>query len=195
MKNLKVNQSVPQQLSQQLNQQLNQTSSQTLDQKLKQHTGFPPVFNKRTHTLILGSFPGEASLHAAQYYAYPQNQFWRLLEAIIHEPLTELPYSQKLVCLLDSGFGLWDVIANARRVGSLDSNIREHTRNDLLALVDILPRLETIAFNGGTAAKIGIKALEERAQRYRILRLPSSSPAHASLTYSQKLESWRALTV
>jgi hypoxanthine-DNA glycosylase len=85
------------------------------------------------------------------------------------------------------------VIATARRTGSLDSKIREPTQNDLLTLIGSLPALNTIAFNGGTAAKIGIKALETRANDYRILLLPSSSPAHASLSYAQKLVVWLQL--
>ena len=105
-----------------------------------------------------------------------------------------MEYQKRLSVLLKHRIGLWDVIANAQRIGSLDSDIRDHAQNDLLALVDTLPELETIVFNGGTAAKIGMKALGEQAAQYRILLLPSSSPAHASLAYSQKLVSWRALT-
>jgi hypoxanthine-DNA glycosylase len=104
-----------------------------------------------------------------------------------------LNYESRLSALLSHHIGLWDVIANAHRIGSLDSDIREHTHNDLLMLIETLPKLATIAFNGGTASKIGIKALGQRAQQYRILLLPSSSPAYASRSYCQKLELWRAL--
>jgi len=101
--------------------------------------------------------------------------------------LAGLDYETRLSTLLDHRIGLWDVIANARRTGSLDSQIREHTNNDLLALLNTLPELSAIAFNGGTAAKIGVKALEERVLQYRIILLPSSSPAHASLSLSKSL--------
>jgi len=154
---------------------------------------FAPVVASDTRTLILGSLPGVASLAAGQYYGHPHNKFWKLVEDVIGVALTEMDYAPRLQALLTHRIGLWDVIANARRIGSLDSNIRDHTQNDLLALLENLPKLETIAFNGGTAARIGLKALGERAEAYRILLLPSSSPAHAALSYGQKLEQWRQL--
>ncbi|OWY31174.1 DNA-deoxyinosine glycosylase [Herbaspirillum robiniae] len=154
---------------------------------------FPPVVAADTRTLILGSLPGAASLAASQYYGHPRNGFWKLLSGITGEDLVPMAYEDRLQTLLEHRIGLWDVIANARRIGSLDSDIRDHTRNDLLALVGTLPALNTIAFNGGTAAKLGMKALGEQAGRYRILQLPSSSPAHASLSLAQKLDAWRQL--
>src|SRR5471030_994715 len=92
--------------------------------------GFPPIADDNTHTLILGSFPGVASLDVAQYYAHPRNQFWRLMGAVINEPLTELPYEQRLITLLQRGIGLWDVLAACERAGSLDTAIRHATPND-----------------------------------------------------------------
>jgi hypoxanthine-DNA glycosylase len=154
---------------------------------------FPHVTDAHTRILILGSLPGEASLAQNQYYAHPQNKFWKLVGDTIGVDLAGLEYQQRLSVLLEHRIGLWDVIADARRSGSLDSEIRDHANNDLLALLDSLPALTTIAFNGGTAAKIGLKALGARADNYRILLLPSSSPAHASLSYSQKLIAWRKL--
>lgn len=155
---------------------------------------FPPVVARDTRTLILGSLPGVASLAASQYYGHPRNAFWRLVGDSIGVDLVGLGYQERLSTLLEHRIGLWDVIANARRIGSLDSDIRDHSHNDLLALLDTLPELRTIAFNGGTAAKIGMKALGERAPRYGILLLPSSSPAHASLSYAQKLKAWKQLS-
>ncbi|TWC64541.1 DNA-deoxyinosine glycosylase [Herbaspirillum sp. SJZ099] len=154
---------------------------------------FAPVVARDTRTLILGSLPGVASLAASQYYGHPRNAFWRLVGDSIGVDLVGLDYETRLSVLLEHRIGLWDVIANARRIGSLDSAIREHSQNDLVTLIDTLPDLTTVAFNGGTAAKIGMKALGERALRYRTLLLPSSSPAHASLSYAQKLEIWRRL--
>lgn len=154
---------------------------------------FPPVVATDTRTLILGSLPGAASLAAAQYYGHPRNGFWKLVGNAIGAELVGLAYEARLAALLVHHIGLWDVIATAKRSGSLDSEIREPTQNDLLALIDSLPELNTIAFNGGTAAKIGLKALGARANDYRILLLPSSSPAHASVSVEQKLSSWRQL--
>ncbi|MBO9536073.1 DNA-deoxyinosine glycosylase [Herbaspirillum sp.] len=155
---------------------------------------FPPVVARDTRTLILGSLPGVASLAASQYYGHPRNAFWKLVGDSIGVELAGLDYPTRLSRLLEHHIGLWDVIATARRTGSLDSEIREHTQNDLLDLIGSLPELNTIAFNGGAAAKIGLKTLGMRANDHRILLLPSSSPAHASLSYAQKLVTWNQLT-
>jgi hypoxanthine-DNA glycosylase len=155
--------------------------------------GFPPVVVPNTHTLILGSFPGEASLAATQYYAHPRNQFWSLVGEVIGRDLVGMDYSTRLDTLLEHHVGLWDVMAEARRTGSLDSSIRDHASNDLVALIYTLPNLATIAFNGATAAKIGMRVLGEYGARYRLLSLPSSSAAHASVPYSVKLAAWRML--
>ena len=153
---------------------------------------FDPVVDAGTRLLILGSLPGEKSLAHSQYYAHPQNKFWMLLGDVLGVDLKSLPYDERLASLLAHGVGLWDVVAQAQRTGSLDSNIRERDDNDLLALAASLPRLHTIAFNGGTAAKLGVKVLGEHAQRYRIVSLPSSSPAY-TLAYAQKLQAWLSL--
>lgn len=153
---------------------------------------FPPVVNERVTTLILGSLPGAASLKATQYYAYPQNKFWELVGAVIHADLRSLPYDARLESLLDHGIGLWDVIAQAEREGSLDTAIRNETHNALIELVDTLPALKVIAFNGGTAAKIGRKQLKERTDQFMLLDLPSSSPAY-TLSLELKKQSWLRL--
>lgn len=156
---------------------------------------FPPVVAQDTQTLILGSLPSATSLALHQYYGHPRNAFWRLVGEVIGADLYGMAYEARLATLLEHRIGLWDVIANARRLGSLDSAIRDHSQNDLQALLSTLPQLHTIAFNGGTAAKLGLAALGSHAQRYRIALLPSSSPAYAALAYAQKLQRWRdALT-
>lgn len=154
---------------------------------------FAPVVDDRTQILILGSLPGEVSLAQGRYYAHPQNKFWRLVGSVIGQDLVDMDYPARLATLLAHRIGLWDVVAEARREGSLDSHIRDPASNDLTTLVDSLPMLATIAFNGGTAAKIGVKVLGERGARYRLLRLPSSSPAHASVPYAEKLLVWQQL--
>lgn len=153
---------------------------------------FDPVFDQNTRILILGSLPGDASLAQQQYYAHPQNRFWHLLSDVIQIDLVAQAYSLRLQTLLQNHIGLWDVVAQAKRRGSLDSQIRERDDNDLLALLARLPQLDTVAFNGGTAAKLGLKILGEHQMRYRILQLPSSSPAYTQ-AYALKLISWLAL--
>lgn len=151
---------------------------------------FAPVCDARTRVLILGSLPGDASLQQAQYYAHPQNQFWRLLAAVTGADLPAMAYAARLDCLLQHGIGLWDVIADAERDGSLDSEIRDHTHNDVPALLHTLPALAAIAFNGGVAARIGKRQLA--AVSCPLLTLPSSSPAH-TMALANKLPAWLAL--
>ena len=153
---------------------------------------FPPVVDANTRILILGSLPGEVSLAHGQYYANPQNKFWFLVGNVIERDLVEMDYPARLDALLKHQIGLWDVVAEARRVGSLDSRIRDHASNDLVQLVGSLPNLAAIAFNGGTAAKLGIRALGEDVGKIQLITLPSSSPAH-TLAYAQKLSAWQAL--
>ena len=153
---------------------------------------FDPVVDGATRLLVLGSLPGQKSLDSAQYYANPQNRFWQLMSAVTGRELLALAYPARLQALKEAGVGLWDVVAEAHREGSLDSDIRNRADNDLAALVASLPLLETVAFNGGTAAKLGIKALGPLAARYRIVQLPSSSPAY-TLAYAEKLRAWEVL--
>nr|WKF58869.1 hypothetical protein HUO10_003371 [Paraburkholderia busanensis] len=151
--------------------------------------GFPPVAAADTQTLILGSFPGEASLAATQYYAHPRNQFWRLLGVVLDEPsLHELPYDQRLTRLLAHRIGLWDVLDACHRKGSLDSAIRNAQPNDFASLREHAPLLRKVCFNGKTAGRF---AEVIGAAGFATLVLPSSSPANAMLSFDQKLCLWR----
>lgn len=152
--------------------------------------GFAPVVDAATRVLILGSLPGEASLAARQYYGHPRNAFWRLMEGVLDTALVALAYEDRLAALLARRVGLWDVIAEAERPGSLDAAIRDPAANDLLALIDALPALRLVAFNGGTAAKLGGRLIGDRVPT---LALPSSSPAHAAKSFEQKATAWGAL--
>ncbi|MGO4379201.1 DNA-deoxyinosine glycosylase [Pseudoduganella sp. RAF53_2] len=153
---------------------------------------FDPVVNQHTRILLLGSLPSEKSLVLQQYYGNPQNRFWHLVGEVIGVDLVPLDYQTRLSRLLHHGVGLWDVVASARRSGSLDSQIRDQAGNDIAALAASLPKLNAIGFNGGTAARHGLKQLGALAERYRIVVLPSSSPAH-TLAYDKKLEAWMGL--
>ncbi len=152
--------------------------------------GFPPVVDANTRVLTLGSLPGDASLAVGQYYGHPRNAFWRLMEGVLGTPLVPLAYDDRLAALLAHGVGLWDVIGEARRPGSLDAAIRDPAANDLLALIETLPALRVVAFNGGTAARLGARLI---GKRVATISLPSSSPAHAARTFEQKAEAWALL--
>ena len=153
---------------------------------------FDPVVDAQTRLLVLGSLPGEKSLVLQEYYGNRQNRFWFLMSEVTGVDLVGLDYSARLEALLELRVGLWDVVAEAHRPGSLDSRIRDRNDNDLLALIASLPALTTIAFNGGTAARLGLKVLGQHAAHYRILQLPSSSPAY-TLSYAEKSRLWRVL--
>ncbi|MFC3108168.1 DNA-deoxyinosine glycosylase [Undibacterium arcticum] len=152
--------------------------------------GLPPVIASDTHILILGSFPGQASLVAQQYYAHPRNQFWRLLSAVIGEDLAGLPYPQRLAILLAHRIGVWDVIGACHRNGSLDAAIRQPRANDLDQLRRLCPALQRVCFNGKTSGKF---APQFAAAGFDTLVLPSSSPANAQWSFEEKLVPWRAI--
>ena len=152
---------------------------------------FDPVVDANTRLLILGSLPGDASLKAAQYYAHPQNAFWRLVGRVVERDLVALPYPDRLEALKATGVGLWDVIARAVRPGSLDGAIRDAEAADLNQLVSGLPQLRAVAFNGGTAARIGRRTLNPPAG-VQLIDLPSSSPAHTR-PFDSKAGSWSVL--
>lgn len=149
--------------------------------------GLPPVVGAGTVVLVLGSFPGVASLRAQQYYAHPQNHFWRILQALWPQrPLPE-PYAERCDWLLARGLGLWDVYGACEREGSLDARIRHPEVNDFASLRAGCPRLAAIAHNGGESfrharatAQLGVP----------VLRLPSTSPANASWSFERKRQAW-----
>jgi len=156
------------------------------------HHCFPPVTRPDTRLLVLGSLPGAVSLAAQRYYAHPQNLFWRLMSPVIGRDLVPLAYEARLEALLDARVGLWDTVAAATRKGSLDADIRLHEASDLAGLVDRLPELRAVAFNGATSARIGRRQLAG-VTGLALIDLPSSSPAYASLSFERKQEAWLAL--
>ena len=152
---------------------------------------FPPVVDSRVRLLVLGSLPGEQSLALARYYGNPRNQFWALIGAAIERDLVSLDYEARLEALLAARVGLWDTIGSARRAGSLDGAIKDHVANDLNAIVEALPQIRAVAFNGGKSASIGMKQLAGRSD-LALVPLPSSSPAF-TLPFAEKLAAWLEL--
>ncbi len=150
--------------------------------------GLPPVLAADARVLVLGSFPGAASLQAQQYYAHPRNQFWPLLGALWGQDLHRWPYAQRLSELQRRGVGLWDVYASCLRQGSLDTAIREPAFNDFASLRQRAPGLRAVLHNGAESARA---ARHLTALGYTLQRLPSTSPAHARWSFEQKLQAWR----
>lgn len=153
---------------------------------------FPPVADARARLLLLGSLPGERSLAEQRYYAHPQNQFWRLISAAIGRDLAPLPYDARLAALGEARVALWDVVASARRRGSLDAALSEIEAHDIAALAATLPELRAIAFNGAAAHRHGLRQLGAAAERYAIVALPSSSALH-TVGFEAKRPAWAAL--
>ena len=154
--------------------------------------GFAPVADERTRLFILGSLPGDRSLERGEYYGHHTNQFWRLVGALIDQPLHSLTYPDRLDCLRAHGIGLWDVFQAAHREGSADSAIREGRHNALAELIDDYPQLRAIAFNGSTAAREGRRYFPEQGP-LALIDLPSSSGLNA-IGFAAKLDAWKRLT-
>lgn len=152
--------------------------------------GLPPVIAPDTRLVVLGSFPGVASLRVGQYYGHPRNQFWPILSALWGVDLVALPYSQRLDQLIAHGLGVWDVYARCRREGSLDSAIEAAELNDLPSLRQRAPGLRAVAHNGGESAR---HARLTATLGLPVHRLPSTSPANASWSFERKLAAWRAV--
>ncbi len=158
--------------------------------------GFPPIAADGARVLILGSMPGEASLAAGEYYAHPRNAFWPIMGALLgFDPA--LPYVERARRLAAARIALWDVAQSCVRPGSLDARMREVAPNDFAGFLASHPGIRHIFFNGAKAetlfARLVLPALPEAARRLPRSRLPSTSPAHASLSQAAKLARWRAI--
>jgi len=159
--------------------------------------GFPPVAASGAKLLILGSLPGKRSLEAQQYYAQPRNAFWPLMSSLFGVD-ADACYADRLRGLNDHGVALWDVCASAERLGSLDQRIELSTvrANDFERFLTEYQEIRLICFNGAKAAslyqRLVLPALSARAAAIPSRRLPSTSPAHASLTFAQKCDHWRS---
>jgi hypoxanthine-DNA glycosylase len=151
--------------------------------------GLAPVIDERARVLILGSFPSTASLAAQQYYAHPQNQFWRILGAVLEQPLKEMDYAARIATVKAAGIAIWDIYASCERAGSLDAAIRDAIPNQLSPLKESALTIRRICFNGRMAAR---RIREVEALGFETLILPSTSPAHAGMSFEEKLARWRS---
>lgn len=164
------------------------------DRQPRLERGLNPVARDDTRVLVLGSFPGRASLDARAYYAHRRNAFWPIMATLLERPgLADSPFEHRYAALLASGIGLWDVYAAARRKGSLDAAIRDAEPSDFVTLCRRLPELRALALNGRTAAKAARSALVGHTclrSRIVLIDLPSTSPAHATLRFDDKCRQW-----
>ena len=159
---------------------------------------FEPVSRADARVLILGTLPGRMSLERNEYYAQPRNSFWPIMSRLTGGS-NDLPYRDRLRLLTEKRIALWDVCAEAARVGSMDHKIQSKTLkpNDFGAFFELHPHIELICFNGSKAESVyRTKIAPTLAARHCAIlskTLPSTSPAHASLTFAQKLSRWEAV--
>lgn len=157
--------------------------------------GFPPVVGRQPRVLILGSMPGVASLAAQEYYALPRNAFWPIMGKLFGACF-ELAYQDRLDVLKTGRVALWDVLGSCVRPGSLDASIDANSAvaNDFGQLFADYPSIDRVFFNGKKAAEMYrrhvVTVLTSRAAQISDDTLPSTSPAHASLSFDEKLAAW-----
>jgi hypoxanthine-DNA glycosylase len=156
--------------------------------------GFPPLVSPSTRVLILGSMPSDASLRAEEYYAHPRNQFWPLMQKLFAIERTA-PYEERLAKLRSAGVGLWDVLASCIRPSSLDSDIEASSivPNDFARFFAAHPSVRVVCFNGAKARDTYRRRVLPNCSTPEVEfhALPSTSPAHASLSFEGKLSAWR----
>lgn len=140
---------------------------------------------------MLGTLPGEESLRRVEYYAHPRNLFWPIVFALFGAA-PAVDYGERVAFVQARRIALWDVCAIAERRASLDTAIKREIPNPIDALLDANPGIRTVAFNGGTARRLYDRHFTRRPG-INYLHLPSTSPAHASRGFAEKLALWQAL--
>ncbi|MGC1438983.1 MAG: DNA-deoxyinosine glycosylase [Burkholderiaceae bacterium] len=150
-------------------------------------TGLEPRITPDCKLVVLGSFPGVASLRAGHYYAHPRNLFWAIMSQALGLAFNDWPFDTRYQALNKAGVGLWDVIANCERPGSLDSNIRQASASQLNEIIQMAPGVTTLLLNGRKA--------EQGARQWVLdgvsqIALPSTSPANAGISEPVKRKAW-----
>jgi hypoxanthine-DNA glycosylase len=159
---------------------------------------FPPIAKPDAEILILGSLPGRKSLEMQQYYAHPQNAFWKLI-ARIYGHGSSLPYTQRVEILTANRIALWDVLAAAERPGSLDSSIVHASAraNDFAAFYRTHTQVGRVYFNGRKAEELYrrfvLPGMSAEFAAIRYVSMPSTSPAHAGMPFAEKLVRWKEI--
>lgn len=153
-------------------------------------SSFSPLIDDQSEILILGSIPGVKSLEKQQYYAHPQNKFWKIIFELLHEEFTE-NYTERLKILKKHHIALWDVIDTCERKGSLDSEIKNEETNQIAELLEEHPNVKAIFCNGGKSYK-SLQKLLGKNYRLPIYQLPSTSPLH-TVSFEKKFEEWKVI--
>ncbi|WP_160140170.1 DNA-deoxyinosine glycosylase [Chryseobacterium sp. c4a] len=151
-------------------------------------SSFPPLIDEQSEILILGSIPGVKSLEMQQYYAHPQNKFWKIILELLQEEFTE-DYTKRTETLKKHHVALWDVIDSCERKGSLDSEIKNEEANQIEKLVEEHPNIKAIFCNGGKSYK-NLQKLLGKNYKLPVFQMPSTSPLH-TISFERKFEEWK----
>lgn len=156
----------------------------------KRISSFPPIISEGSKILILGSVPGVKSLEMQQYYAHPQNQFWKIIFQLFEEDFTA-DYQKRTEIIRKNNIALWDVIDSCEREGSLDTKIRNEEHNDILKILRDHPNIKAVFCNGQKSFK-NLKKILGKESEIPIFVLPSTSPLH-TVSFDKKLAEWEIL--
>lgn len=156
----------------------------------KRISSFPPIISEGSKILILGSVPGVKSLEMQQYYAHPQNQFWKIIFKLFKEDFTA-DYQKRTEIIRKNNIALWDVIDSCEREGSLDTKIRNEEHNDIRKILREHLTIKAVFCNGQKSFK-NLKKILGKESEIPIFVLPSTSPLH-TVSFDKKLAEWEIL--
>ena len=155
---------------------------------------FVPSIDNNSKVLILGSMPGVKSLEEQQYYAHPQNRFWKVMAHICKElSLNEYDYNQKLKILLQNNIALWNMIKSCKREGSLDSEIQNEVPNDIRKLLKKYPNIKIICLNGNKSFSAFKQYFPDLLEKYSCYKMPSTNPANARFNLEELIKEWEII--
>lgn len=152
---------------------------------------FPPVINKDSRILLLGTMPSEESLRIQQYYGHKSNQFWKILFTLFNKPFS-LDYKERVALLIDNGIALWDVLCSCEGTGSADSDIKAEEANDFIHLFKAYPQINHIFFTSKKAEEFYKKHIGFSDNKC-YTTLPSPSSANARMNLARKTEEWKII--
>lgn len=150
---------------------------------------FPPFVDDETEILILGTMPGAMSLLKQEYYAHKQNQFWKIMFTVFSNAIIPDDFAARVAFIQQNKIGLWDVLANCERKGSLDIHIKNHTENEIPQLLQHYPKIKKILFNGKESHRYFMKKFGN-IDGVEFHVMPSTSPAN-TIKFEEKLRLWQ----
>ncbi|RZJ70675.1 DNA-deoxyinosine glycosylase [Flavobacterium sp.] len=154
-------------------------------------SSFPALASKTSKILILGTMPGVKSLEKHEYYAHPQNAFWKIMFSLFSKLPVPPDFESRKKILIANDIALWDVLESCERAGSLDSNIKNGIPNKIPELLENHPNIKALIFNGKESHKIFVKTFGSSISLPQIV-MPSTSPAN-TMKFDMKLENWKTI--